>query len=264
VTRRPDPAGLPGEDRLDELCRQKYGEVDQQGWGPRMRRRFSYHTPDDVYEATLDGLLEPGSSWLDVGCGRDLFPNNRGLGQALASRCRRLVGVDPAPTILENPDVHEAVQSSIEDFQADGEFDLVTLRMVAEHVEQPERVLGVLAGCMRPGGLVVVYTVNRFSPVPLLTGVVPFALRHPVKRLLWGTEKKDTFPTWFRMNTRGRLGALFGGHGFSEVGFHHLDDCRSFSRFRPLLFAELCARAVLRRLGLGYPENCLLGIYRRS
>lgn len=264
MTPPPDPVALPDDGRLGEICRLKYGELDLQGWGPRMRRRFSYHTPDDVYEAMLDSLLAPGASWLDVGCGRDLFPNNRPLGQALAARCGLLVGVDPSPTIAENPDVHEAVQSPIEEFETDRQFDLVTMRMVAEHVAQPERLLGVLAGCTKPGGLVVVYTVNRFSPVPLLTGIVPFALHHPAKRVLWRSEKRDTFPTCFRMNTRDRLRGLFAAQGFAEAGFHHLDDCRSFSRFRPLLFAELCVRSLLRRLGLRYPENCLLGIYRRS
>ena len=264
VTPQPDVVALPDRDRLERIFRLKYGEPGELGWGPRMRRRFSYYTPDDVYEAVVDSLVGAGCAWLDVGCGRDLFPNNAALARQISERAGSLVGVDPAPTIEENPDLHESVRASIEDFESDRAFDLVTLRMVAEHVERPERVLAALARCTGPGGHVVVYTVNRFSPVPLITGIVPFALHHPVKRVLWRSEKKDTFPTCFRMNTRRNLRELFAAAGFDEAGFYYLDDCRTFGRFRPLAFAELCVRWCLRRFGLRYPENCLLGIYRRS
>lgn len=229
-----------------------------------MRRRFSYFTPDDVYEAMVDSLVTEGCKWLDVGCGRDLFPSNGRLSRQLSERAGQLVGVDPAPTIEENPDLHRSVRCSIEDFDSDAVFDLVTLRMVAEHVERPERVLGALSRCTTSGSHVVVYTVNRFSPVPLITRIVPFALHHPIKRVLWRSEKKDTFPTCFRMNTRRSLRELFDAAGFAEAGFFYLDDCRTFGRFRPLVFAELTTRWLLRGCGLGYPENCLLGIYRKS
>ena len=110
----------------------------------------------------------------------------------------------------------------------------------------------------------VVYTVNRWSPVPLATSLIPFSLHQPVKRVLWRTDEKDTFPTCFRMNSRGKLRRLFAAQGFTEAGFAQLDDCRTFGRFRPLLFTELTIRAALRAIGLGYPERCLLGVYRKT
>lgn len=256
----------PQQADLDAVFRLKYGDPDRPerlGWGPRMRRRFGYASPDDHYEALVARLVGPDARWLDVGCGRHLFPGNGALAQELAARCRELVGVDPDATLAENPFVHEKVFAPIDEFTTDRRFDLVTLRMVAEHVEQPQRVVGVLAACTAPGGLVVVYTVNRWSPVPMLTSVIPFALHQPVKRLLWRTEAKDTFPTAFRMNSRRRLRALFDAAGFDEAWFTKLDDCRTLARFRIGLWAELGVRRVLRALGLRYPENCLLGVYRR-
>ena len=40
-----------------------------------MRQSCNYYTPDDVYEALVAGLVCTGISWLDVGCGRELFPS---------------------------------------------------------------------------------------------------------------------------------------------------------------------------------------------
>ena len=73
----------------------KYGAPEQAGWGPRMRLRFGYFNPDDHYEAMVDRLVTPGSSWLDVGCGRKLIPSNVPLGEELSKRCGLLVGVGP-------------------------------------------------------------------------------------------------------------------------------------------------------------------------
>ncbi len=258
-----EPVRLPPRAALDQVWPLKYGEPSAQGWAPRLRARFAYHTPDDVYEALVASLVRDGSAWLDVGCGRDLFPSNRPLARRLAARCAVVAGVDPAPTLAENELVGEKVQQTIDEFVSAPRFDLVTLRMVAEHVEHPDRVVAALARCTRPGGLVVIYTVNRFSPVPLLTALVPFALHQPIKRFLWRTEARDTFPTRFRLNTRGRLAAAFGGGGFDEVLFAHLDDCRTLGRFRAGLRVELWARRALRAVGLRYPETCLLGVYRK-
>jgi SAM-dependent methyltransferase len=225
---------------------------------------MGHFNPDDHYEALVERLVERGCSWLDVGCGRNLFPSNERLARMLADRCGLLVGVDPDPTLLENPFVHLKVRVGLEDFEPETSFDLVTMRMVAEHVKDPERLAKTLSRCAAAGGRVVVYTVNRFSPVPIITSAVPFSLHHPAKRILWGTESKDTFPTYFRMNTRRRLRKIFESAGFHEDFFAYLDDCRTTGAFRLLQWLELAAWRTLRILGLHYPENCLLGVYRKS
>lgn len=254
---------LPDAAALRQMFHLRYGTEAGLGWGPRLRRDHGYHTPDDVYEALLAGLVGQGCRWLDVGCGRHLFPNNPQLARSLASRCARLVGVDPDPTLQENPFVHERVPLPMDDYDGQGAFDVVSLRMVAEHVEQPERCVQAIARALRPGGVAVVYTVFAWSPMPLLTRLAPMGLRHRVKSWLWGTVPKDTFPTRFRMNTRGKLQRLFAGVGLAEVAFLRLDDCRTFARFRRLCELELRLRTLCRAVSMPYPEHCLLGIYRK-
>ena len=261
-------SGLASQDlvsqaELAELFRLKYGSAEPTGWGPRMRGRFHHFTPDDYYEAAVAKLVTHDCNWLDVGCGRHIFPSNARLAKMLADRCALLVGVDPDVTVNENAFVHQRVNSHIEDYHSDRPFDLVTLRMCAEHVAEPDRALDALTHLTRPGGKVIIYTINRWSPVPIVTRLVPFWLHQPIKRVLWKTEEADTFPVSYLMNTRKDLSRLFQRHGFKEFHFEYLDDCRTSSRFWVGQQIELAAWKFLKTLGLRYPENCLLGIYER-
>ncbi len=248
---------------LEEVFRLKYGDPAAAGWGPRLRWRLGYFQPDEFYEAVLAQLVTPGCTWLDVGCGREVFPTNPVLTQRLADRCKLLVGVDEDATLEENLIVHRRVRTAIEEYTTDQAFDVVTLRMVAEHVTRPEPAAAALARLTRPGSKVVVYTVNQWAPAAVAARLVPFRWHHAVKSALWGTEEEDTFPVAYLMNTRRRLARLFRAHGFRECFFRYLDDCRSLGRWRPTLWAELSLRRLLRTFGIAYPENCLLGVYER-
>ena len=253
----------PSREELEAVFVQKYGALDSLNWSPALRWKFDYFNPDDVYEAVMNQLVGDDTRWLDVGCGRNIFPSNPKLSQILADRAALLVGLDPDETLNDNPYVHEKFLCTMEEFEDERRYDLVTMRMVAEHVAQPQELMRSLSRVTAPGGRVVVYTVFKYSPVPIITSLVPFKLHNPAKRILWGTEPEDTFPTCFRMNTRGTLAELFGQHGFTESRFLRLDDCRTFSGFKPLAWLELTMRRFFAALGLQYPEHCLLGIYEK-
>ena len=251
------------QEYVKRVTTSKYGDRPA-GWGPALRARYGYATPDDVYEAAVDAAVKPGCRWLDVGCGRDVFPNHRPLAMRLASRCSELVGVDPDATIQENPFVHRRIQAPLESVKDAGVFDVITLRMVVEHVTDPVAFLSALARLAAPRGRVVVYTVNRWSPVAIATKLIPFRWHHGIKALLWDTEEADTFPVVYKMNTRSVLSLLFARAGFREAAFAYLDDCRTFARFRALNHAELAMWRALQRFGLHYPETCLLGVFERA
>ena len=88
-------------------------------------------------------------------------------------------------------------------------------------------------------------------------------MHYPIKRLLWGGDEKDTFPVEYKMNTRVRLRAYFDRYGFEEIAFAYLDDLSVFGNHPFMNRVELVTWRTLRRLGVRYPENCLLGVYRR-
>jgi 2-polyprenyl-3-methyl-5-hydroxy-6-metoxy-1,4-benzoquinol methylase len=254
----------PTDQELANTFIQKYGEVTHLNWSPALRWKFKYFNPDDVYETLLSKLVTERTTWLDIGCGRNIFPSNHKLSKLLSERAELLVGVDPDDTLNDNPYLHEKFLGTMEEFQDIRQFSLVTMRMVAEHVARPEQLMKSLTRVTAPNGLVLVYTVYKYSPVPMITNLVPFKLHNPVKKVLWGTEPADTFPTCFRMNTRTTLKTLFSNNHFTERLFLRLDDCRTFSGFKPLAYTELTIQRVLKRIGLHYPEYCLLGVFQKQ
>lgn len=251
----------------DDLYQQfliKYGKPEEVGWGPQRRLRFNYYSAGDIYEATVNKLVTPDTVWVDVGGGRAIFPHNKNLSIQLAERCKRIVAVDPSSNIHEHPYAHEKHQAMFEGFETETRFDLATFRMVAEHVEDPDAVVGKLRNIMKPGGIVVIYTINKFCPVSIFTYLTPFSIHFKIKSFFFGGEEADTFPVAYKMNTRKTLRTLFERHGFAEKEFRYLDDLSTFSRFKFLNLIELSVWKVLNTIGLPYPENNLLGVYRLS
>jgi len=252
------------EGRMQRLFELKHLPRDQGGWAPLLQRQFHHFTPDDYYEAVVEGLVDADTEWLDVGGGWAVFPGNPKLSRMLADRCKRLVAVDPSPNVHDNQYAHQRYQGLLEEFNDNQQFTLATARMVVEHVASPEPFTQKLGQLIRPGGKVVVYTVNRWAPVTILSGCTPMWFHHFSKKLLWGGDKKDTFPVTYLMNTRSRLNKLFAAAGFREVKFLRLDDCRTLAGWKTTLVLELTIWKALRFLGIGYPESCLLGVYERT
>ena len=251
------------KDTLTQVLDLKYGPVGDQNWGPRMRREFGYANPDDVYESVLFDLITQETEWLDVGCGWRIFPSNPECAKILADRARLLVGLDPTDHVDRNIFIHEGVRSTLEDYHADRKFDLITLRMVAEHIADPEAAVAALARLTRPGGKAVILTVSRWSPVTIISNLTPLKFHRFVKRFFWFGADEDSFPTVYQMNTRGTLKDIFQRHGFYEDSYIALDDCRSLKRWRVGQFFELSLWKILKLLRLPYPERNILGIYRK-
>ena len=105
-----------------------------------------------------------GLRLLDIGCGGGL------LCEPMARLGAEITGVDPSPVNIEVASLH-ARQSSLtvdyragtaEDLASAGEtFDAVLNMEVVEHVADVEAFIAACAAMVRPGGLMVVSTINR-------------------------------------------------------------------------------------------------------
>jgi len=257
-------AYTPSYDELVAIFRQKYSRKSSLGWGPKMRLAFGYFTPDDHYEALVGKLLPSGADWCDVGCGRYIFPDNHELAGQYASRCGFVYGIDPDDNVRDNAFVNEYFQGLVEDCPIDRQFDLVTLRMVAEHIANPIAALRRVAGLMKPSGLAIIYTPHKWAPMSIAATLTPFRLHNPLKRLLWTSEARDTFPTEYKLNTFVDLERNAGQAGLTQVHYIRLDDCRITNSYRSLNWLELSARRALRVAGIPYPEACIISVLRRK
>lgn len=101
---------------------------------------------------------------LDVGCGGGL------VAEPLARMGASVTGIDPGAATIAAAGAHAAGQglsidyrvSRIEDVAASSErFDVVTCLEVVEHVPDVGNFLAAAAAAVRPGGLLIVSTINR-------------------------------------------------------------------------------------------------------
>lgn len=249
---------------LPKIVNLRLSQSAQVGWSPRLRAAFGHYTPDEWYESFLDVLVADGAEWLDVGCGWNICPSNRPLSVHLRDRTKLLVGLDPSDNIDRNEYVHQRVKARLEDYKTDQRFDLITLRMVAEHLDDPDSAVHALANLLKPLGRVMIYTVHKYTPAAILADLTPTKVHHVVKRVLWSTEPEDTFPTAYKMNTRRDLRRILLRHGLREELYQTLDDTRSLARWWITQALELSAWRMLSTLRVPYPERCILGIYTRG
>ncbi|MEO1529728.1 MAG: class I SAM-dependent methyltransferase [Planctomycetota bacterium] len=145
----------------------KVGGFEKLGPGPKRRASYGYYLPAEVYECLVDKMVTPETEWLDVGGGKTVFPQNPGLAQTLADRCMHLAAVDPSDNIATNPYAHETQQALLEDYDTERKFDLITMRMVIEHVADPSSFMAKLHDLLKPGGTCIALTVWKYSPVNL-------------------------------------------------------------------------------------------------
>lgn len=125
-----------------------------------VKDRLCRHFGRDVKSANaLKGL-----ALLDIGCGGGL------LCEPMARLGAEITGVDPSPVNIEVASLH-ARQSGLEidyrattaeDIAAAGEsFDVVLNMEVVEHVADVGAFIAACSAMVRPGGLMVVATINR-------------------------------------------------------------------------------------------------------
>jgi 2-polyprenyl-6-hydroxyphenyl methylase/3-demethylubiquinone-9 3-methyltransferase len=112
---------------------------------------------------------------VDVGCGGGI------LSEAMARAGARVLGIDLSRAVLEVAELH-ALESKLEvqyrEIAAEqlaherrAQFDLVTCMEMLEHVPDPAAMLGTLAALAKPGGDVIVSTLNR-NPLAFLVAIL--------------------------------------------------------------------------------------------
>jgi 2-polyprenyl-6-hydroxyphenyl methylase/3-demethylubiquinone-9 3-methyltransferase len=117
----------------------------------------------DYIDKQAGGL--DGKRVLDIGCGGGI------LAEALAARGARVTGIDVADQSLQVAKMHlhesnlevDYQLSTAEDFagQHPAEFDVVTCLEMLEHVPDPDAVVAAAARLLKPGGVLVLSTLNR-------------------------------------------------------------------------------------------------------
>lgn len=143
----------------------KFAALAQSWWDPKGPSK-PLHELNPLrlqYVQRIADLLD--KDVLDVGCGGGI------LSESMARAGARVLGIDLGTSVLDVAELH-ALEAGItvsyravaaEDLARErpGAFDVVTCMEMLEHVPDPGATLGALARLARPGGDIIVSTLNR-------------------------------------------------------------------------------------------------------
>jgi SAM-dependent methyltransferase len=160
----------------------------------------------------LREILRPGVTALDLGAGRGALAE-----MDFRDTGARIYGADVDPIVETNPLVAEGrriVQGRIP--WPDETFDVVYSSYVLEHVERPAELMAEASRILKPGGTFIARTPNRWHYVPIIGSLTPHWF-HVLAGKLRGQHSSDTFPTYYRMNTRRVIERHATESGFSDI-----------------------------------------------
>ncbi len=143
----------------------KFNAIARNYWDPNGPMRALHQINPLRIDFTEAQYPLEGAQVLDVGTGGGL------AAEALARRGAQVTAIDASPEMLSTAKLHAAgegleigyVQASAEEWAAGhaGLYDVVTCFEMIEHVPHPEQTLAALASLVRPGGSLVISTINR-------------------------------------------------------------------------------------------------------
>lgn len=205
------------------------------------------HWDDEALRTRILSLIGPDSVVLDLGAGAGIVRQMHFKGLA-----GRVCGVDLDPRVMENPHLDEArVSDAGEIPYDDATFDLVFADNVMEHLAEPEAVLAEIARVLKPGGHLLFKTPNKHHYMPLIARTTPHWF-HEWYNGLRGREHEDTFPTLYRLNSRGAVRRAAAATRYEVVAVELLESRPEYLRLTALtyLFGFLYERLVNRVPGL--------------
>jgi 2-polyprenyl-6-hydroxyphenyl methylase/3-demethylubiquinone-9 3-methyltransferase len=164
VSRNVDPAELA-----------KFASLAQSWWDPAGPSR-PLHELNPLrlrYVELAAGLRD--ARVIDVGCGGGI------LSEAMARGGARVLGIDLSQAVLDVAELHALEAKLAVEYRAIAaeelaaasprSFDLVTCMEMLEHVPDPAATLAALATLVKPGGNVIVSTLNR-KPMAFAVAIV--------------------------------------------------------------------------------------------
>jgi len=160
---------------VDEAELEKFSALAQSWWDPAGPSKPLHELNPLRLRYLQHAVVLKDTAALDVGCGGGI------LSEALARAGARVLGIDLSQAVLDVAELH-ALESKIDvkyralaaeelALEQPAAFDLVTCMELLEHVPDPAATVASLAALVKPGGDVVVSTLNR-QPLAFAVAII--------------------------------------------------------------------------------------------
>lgn len=208
------------------------------------------------YKDLLTRLLQPGVRWLDLGCGHEVvrpWTLLRGESEISFTQIPALsVGIDSDGLALrKNRSIPHRVAGSIGSLPfADCSFDVITANMVLEHASQRAAVLSEAWRVLRPKGVFMFHTPNKYFPASMLAGILPDGIKARLVAYATNRTERDVYPTFYRINTASAISDQSQAAGF-RIKYLETQETLTYNPHRALFLLSLTVAWLLRRKCLG-------------
>lgn len=160
---------------LDPHERDKFSVLANQWWDNDGPCRTLHDINPCRYQYVNAQARLAGRQVADIGCGGGIFS------EALAHAGAHVTAIDASAELIEVARRHANAQATPVDYETStaedlarrraGHFDVVTCLELIEHVPAPDSLIMACATLLKPGGVLVISTLNR-NAVSYLLGVV--------------------------------------------------------------------------------------------
>jgi SAM-dependent methyltransferase len=199
---------------------------------PLIEKYFAdWEHPYRRFQREVDELLRPGSTLLDVGCGR-----TAPVLQRYRNRGYQLIGIDCVDFTVSFPDIALKKRAIENTGLPDASVDVVMARSVMEHVRTPAVAYAELRRILRPGGRFVFLTANKWDYASVIARLVPNRLHGRIVRFTEGRAEEDVFPTAYESNSRSDIVSLAAESGLNVDSIVFLGQYPNYLLFSKALF----------------------------
>lgn len=219
-------------------------------WYPSYAKNWD----DAIFRERIIAYITPESVALDVGAGAGIVTQMNFKGLA-----KRVCGVDLDPRVVDNPMLDEGRVSDASGIPYEDEvFDVVFSDNVFEHLDDPLSVYREVYRVLKPGGVLLFKTPNKWHYMPTIARLTPHGFHQFVNRLR-GRAEADTFPTRYRTNTKGDVSRLAAEGGFAVERIERIEGRPEYLRMTwPTYLAGALYERVVNSTSLLAPCRILL------
>lgn len=168
---------------------------------------------------------------LDIGAGAGIVSEMN-----FKQNVKLICGIDLDPRVQENPMLHEwKIADASRIPYEDEKFDLIFADNVMEHLEDPEGVFAEAKRVLKPGGLLLFKTPNRWHYMPIIARATPLSF-HKFVNQLRGRAGVDTFKTFYRANSKHQVNAVVQKIGLHVSKINLIEGRPEYLRFNTLFY----------------------------